>query len=180
MWHSRINYTDVTCQWSTEPFVRDFVVDRQSGFLGNGTEFYSMQNFESTPLEIRTNKTVEGNSESSRSSGNHVSCIGLVFRLLEHSVKLANLVLYERLPLPPQSLQADALELTIRTIYSHTNNTLPFEPNLPHWSNVIRLPKQETIDYYYHNYLTKLLPKYRLRVSVYKSYHHLSNMWVST
>jgi hypothetical protein len=35
--YSRVNYTDVTCQWSIGPFVRDFVVDRQSGFLGNGT-----------------------------------------------------------------------------------------------------------------------------------------------
>lgn len=91
VWYSRINYTDVTCQWSIEPFVRDLVVDRQSGFLGNGTGFYSVQNFESTPLEIRINKTVEGNSKrSSRSSGNHVSCTGLGFRPSEHLVKHSN------------------------------------------------------------------------------------------
>ena len=134
VWYSRINYTDVTCQWSIEPFVRDTVGDRQSGFLGNGTEFYSMQNFESTPLEIRTNRTVEGNSKRSRSSGNHVSCIGLSFRPSEYLVKHSN---RKRLPLPTQSLQVDAPELTIRTIYWHTNNTLAFEPNLPRLCNVV-------------------------------------------
>jgi len=56
VWYSRINYTDVTCQWSIVPFVRDLVVDGQSGFLGKGTGFYSMQNFESTPLETQINK----------------------------------------------------------------------------------------------------------------------------
>jgi len=95
------------------------------------------------------------------------------------NTQIANLFLYERLlPLPPQSMQVDARELTIRTIYSHTNIILVFEPNLPYLCDMIRLPKQETVDHY-HNYLTKLLPNYRPHVSAYKSQHHPSDMWVS-
>jgi hypothetical protein len=182
VWRSRINYTDVTCQWSIEPFVRDFVVDRQPGFLGNGTEFYSVQNFESTPLEIRTNKTVEGNSKrSSRSSGNHVSCIGLGFITSEHLVEHSN---RKSCPLRTASFATSKLAsgcawIDNQNVYSHTNNTLAFQPNLPHLCNVIRLPKQKIVDHH-HTYLTKLLSKYRLHVSAYKSHHHLSNMWVST